>query len=449
VTDLSSYVNKTVEFKFNGAALRFDLSHALFSSFDIDQGTRLLLRTVARDPVLASARRILDEGCGVGVIGLCVAKAFPEAELVLRDRDSLAVAFAERNRLSNKLRGTTAWVDPEGLASRVARSAPRVEWGLLADGREGGVYDFVLSNLPAKAGAPVLASFFARLTGRGPVSAPALLSPAGRAGVVVVKPLAEATKAWIEAAGLAIVGQGRGSGHEAFVVERDRGAASEPVGVAPVASGPAPASAGLETYLRGESRFELVDLVYRAQGFWGLPEFDTPSFGSAVAAEVAARSFAAEKAAGSGFPPLENALFLEPGVGHAALWVARALRPRQVTAASRDALALAATGRNLLGLPERSRPGFAAVDALGAIDLPAASFELVAERLDIVPERDWIGEAWARAGVLARPGGVYLAYGPPTEMVRLEKRRPSKGIRWSLVCQKRKKGFVAAAWRRA
>ncbi len=103
MTDLAGYVNKSVGLRFNGVELRFDLSHALFSSFDIDVGTRLLLKVAARDPVLASARRILDEGCGIGVIGLCAAKAFPEAEVLLRDRDSLAVAFTERNRLANRL----------------------------------------------------------------------------------------------------------------------------------------------------------------------------------------------------------------------------------------------------------------------------------------------------------------------------------------------------------
>ena len=52
------------------------------------------------------------------------------------------------------------------------------------------------------------------------------------------------------------------------------------------------------------------------------------------------------------------------------------------------------------------------------------------------------------AGLL-RPGGLYLAYCPPTEMSRLEKRRPSEaGLRWSLLGQKRKKGFVASAWRK-
>jgi ornithine cyclodeaminase/alanine dehydrogenase-like protein (mu-crystallin family) len=68
--DTAPYVNKSVPFKFNGAELKLDLSHALFSSFDVDRGTKLLLKAAARDPVLARARRVLDEGCGVGVIGL-------------------------------------------------------------------------------------------------------------------------------------------------------------------------------------------------------------------------------------------------------------------------------------------------------------------------------------------------------------------------------------------
>jgi hypothetical protein len=440
VTDLTTYVNKTVDFKFNGAELRFDLSHALFSSFDIDVGTRLLLKTVARDLVLASSRRILDEGCGVGVIGLCVAKAFPEAEVLLRDRDSLAVAFAERNRLLNKLRGTTSWTDPSTGISRAAKPAPRVEWGLLADGREGGPYGFVLSNLPAKAGAPVLASFFARLAGRGPEGSrgPALLVPGGRAGIVIVKPLAEAALAWIADAGLALVGEARGSGHNAYIVERR---IEDPEPSAVPTEGAPTASLNLDSYVRVESRFKLADLSYRSRGFWGLPEFDTPGYGSAVAAEVLSRAFAEAKA--------PDALLIEPGVGHLAVWSARELGVKRLTAASRDELALEATRLNLASLPERSRPAFSSVDALSAADLPPSSFDLVAESPEVVPERDWLGPAWERAASLVKPGGVYLAFCAPTEMTRLEKRRPTGGeARWSLLCHRRKKGFVASAWRR-
>jgi predicted O-methyltransferase YrrM len=471
VNDLESYVNKTVDFKFNGAELRFDLSHALFSSFAIDAGTRLLLKAVARDPVLGTAKRILDEGCGVGVIGLCMAKAFPEAEVLLRDRDSLAVAFSERNRLFNKLRGTTAWTDPDTGTSRSTRPAPRVEWGLLADGREDSRsasdnscgYDFVLSNLPAKAGAPVLASFFARLSGisgrlsgiSGGLSGrigegrggPALLVPGGRAGVVIVKPLADAALVWIADAGLTVVGEARGSGHNVYIVERSHvDAGAEPMNPAEStipAEPSALASPNLEAYIRGESRFKLADFAYRAHGFWGLPEFDTPGFGSSVAAEVLSRVYAAGK------PTLScaDALVIEPGVGHLALWIGRELAPKRLTAASRDALALEATKLNLSALPARSRPVYAAVDALDTAALPLASFDLVAESPDIVPERDWIGSAWARAGSLVKSGGVYLVVCPPTEMTRLEKRKPTGALRWSLLSQRRKKGFIATAWR--
>ena len=432
--DSGSYVNKTVPFKFNGAELHFDLSHALFSSFDIDVGTRLLLKTAARDPVLASARRILDEGCGVGVIGLCAAKAFPDAEVILRDRDSLAIAFTERNRLANKLRGVSAWKDPETGAERLARPAPRVEQGLLGDGCEGsgdnrGSFDFVFSNLPAKAGAPVLAYFFDRLSGK---RGKPLLVPGGRAGIVIVNPLADAAVAWIAESGLDTVATARGGMHRVFVVERRSDAVgnAEPV-----------ASSLPDTYLRGELRFRLAEHSYRASGFWGLPEFDTPSYGSMAAAELASRV-----CAGASF---RDGLFIEPGVGHLALWASAALGLKQVTAVSRDALSLAAVDFNLACLPERSRPTLAAVDALAAVDLPPGSFDLVVESPDVVPERDWIGPSWKLAGQLLRGGGVYIVLCSPTEMTRMEKRRPSGGGgRWSLLGQKRKKGFVASAWKK-
>ena len=61
--EIEPLINKTVAFRYKGKELEFDLSHALFSSFDVDAGTRLLLKEVAQDPVLDAASLVLDAGC--------------------------------------------------------------------------------------------------------------------------------------------------------------------------------------------------------------------------------------------------------------------------------------------------------------------------------------------------------------------------------------------------
>jgi predicted RNA methylase len=460
--DTAPYVNKTVPFKFNGTELRLDLSHALFSSFDVDRGTKLLLKAVARDPVLARARRVLDEGCGVGVIGLSVAKAFPEAEVLLRDRDSLAVAFAERNRLGNRLKGRTYWKDPETGEERTAMSAPRAAWGVMSAGSRDGRFDFVLSNLPAKAGGPVLAAFFTSLTGSG--GGVPLLAEGGRAAVVIVEPLAASAEAWIGEAGLSILSRSRGADHVAFVLEAKSSLTADASAAAPDAS---PAAADgrdaavhpdaplsvidLKSYLRSEGRFRVADVAYRAKGFWGLPEFDTPSFAVAAAAELAARAC-------SGCL-VRDALIIDPGVGHFAIWAARVLGPDRVTAVSRDLLALAATHSNLADLPASSRPAYRAVDELGLELLDGSSFDLVADFSSGVPEMDGALAAWERAARLLKRGGVFIAARGLTEMARIERRRPTgsaegepSGTRapaWTALGRKRKKGLIAMAWRRA
>ncbi|MCX8014220.1 MAG: class I SAM-dependent methyltransferase, partial [Rectinema sp.] len=101
VCPLDPLVNKTVEFAYRGARLKFDLSHALFSSYDIDAGTRLLLKEIASEPAIVEAGRVLDAGCGTGVIGISLAASCPAMDIVMRDRDLRAVAFAARNARRN------------------------------------------------------------------------------------------------------------------------------------------------------------------------------------------------------------------------------------------------------------------------------------------------------------------------------------------------------------
>jgi 16S rRNA G1207 methylase RsmC len=421
MTDMAPLVNKTVPFRFRGADLKLDLSHALFSSFDVDAGTRLLLKAVGRDEVLLRARRVLDAGCGVGVIGLSVAAALPGALVEARDRDLLACAFTERNRERNKV---------PNLGVRP---------GLLATGAETGPFDYILTNIPAKGGGPVLEKFF--------MTAPDLLVPGGRLAVVIVKPLAESAKKWLAAAGFCIVAGERGANHLVFVAERGAPEAAPPTAARAVPATPSPmesprtdfepldfSALDLDVYVRRRGRFSLAGLQYETAGIWGLPEFDTVGYGNAAAAELGERVLAGSL--------VRDMLVVNPGLGHLAIWAARRLAPERLVAASRDYLSLAATAANLAAQP-RPRPLCEAMDALRLDELSEASFDCIAWSPDIVPEYDWIAPLWDAAARLLKRGGSLIVGCPPTELARIMKRRP-QGFR--NLGEKKKKSFAATAW---
>ena len=300
--------------------------------------------------------------------------------------------------------------------------------------------------------------------------------------MVIVHTLAEAAAQWIDKAGLRVVETGRGSMHRVFVVERaPSGASAVASSEAPAgapAEAPAGASAGagpdaaaaaraeasaevpagaraeasgerlpsgggpyldlggldLSAYVRRQGRFVLGEVSYQARGFWGLPEFDTVSYGSDAAASLGERVLAGSR-------PRE-VLIVNPGLGHLALWAARRLRPAAITGASRDLLSLAATASNLAAA---GGVAYRAADALRLDELPEASLDLILETPDLVPSFDWAALCWARAGRLVKAGGTYLAVCPPTEAGRLEKRRLPG---WRLLGERRKRGALATAWRR-
>ncbi|HOX18237.1 MAG TPA: methyltransferase, partial [Spirochaetales bacterium] len=99
--DTDSYVTRTVSLRAGGRELVFDLSHALFSSADIDVGSRLLLKAVAEGGWAKGARRGLDLGSGVGTLALALSAMESGLEFLCRDRDALARDFTRRNAERN------------------------------------------------------------------------------------------------------------------------------------------------------------------------------------------------------------------------------------------------------------------------------------------------------------------------------------------------------------
>lgn len=155
------YYKKRIDYLCRGEHFAFDIAHTLFSSYQVDEGTDLFLRTIA---IPQPPRAILDIGCGCGVIGITLARWYPEARVVLTDRDLLAVRYARHNAALNRAENI------EVVGSVGLEQVPEAP------------YDLIVSNIPAKIGDDAIEQEFIL----GPL---ALLQPGGEYWFVVVSGL--------------------------------------------------------------------------------------------------------------------------------------------------------------------------------------------------------------------------------------------------------------------
>ncbi|MCP4908699.1 MAG: class I SAM-dependent methyltransferase [bacterium] len=69
----------------------------VFSAKKLDAGSEMLLDALARFVGYKPPKRVLDLGCGTGVLGLAAAMLYPDAEFLLADADARAVECARAN----------------------------------------------------------------------------------------------------------------------------------------------------------------------------------------------------------------------------------------------------------------------------------------------------------------------------------------------------------------
>ena len=398
---MKEYLHKTVAFRFEGHTLRLALSQSLFSSHDVDSGSRLLLASVVRE--LAAhpdeqrrLRSILDLGCGTGVLGLALAKRFAAA-LTACDRDALALAVTSHNAAENGVACTT-----RGGVDTVA----------LDGSREPAVHQLVVANLPAKAGAPVLARLLA--------AAAEATAPGGRVAVVVVDPLAEEVR--------------RGLGAVAELIHEHHGKRHTVFHGRPHAPARTPATTVLTAYRRHHGEVAVAGLNYPLVTVYGLPDFDTPSHLVQLTATLLRRNALPPPAAA------RSVLAWNPGQGHLPVWLARAwagARPEapagglRITLASRDALQLLATRANLAANGVEG----AALTLRHEITLDTTATPPHDLAL-LFPDDDLNASArrtlMARLVPLVNPGGSVVLYGPaPAIAPLLARRRPFTPVRES------------------
>ena len=301
--DEDVYFHKTVTFRAWKHSLQFRTSPELFSSHDIDIGTKFLLRTIV-EAGYPHFQRILDIGCGYGPLGLTLKSLHPDSIVHLSDRDALAVEYSRQNADLNGLTGA------EIYGSLGYDDVTRTD------------FDLIVSNIPGKAGEAVIAYLLRE--------AQFYLTPGGVAAIVVVSPLEEiVAKILADTPGAEIVLRRARSGHAVF---HYRFTAEKSL--------PRPDLTAFErgVYHRKNVTMRLDTLEYKMQTAYGLPEFDSLHFGSEILVKALKDVRIKE---------INRAVVLNPGQGHmpVALW--KLLRPGIITLVDRDLLALRYSKLNL------------------------------------------------------------------------------------------------------
>ncbi len=125
----SELVVKEVRMLARGHAFAFRTASGVFSFGRVDAGSLLLAESAAVKPHDA----VLDLGCGWGLVGIVIRRAFPSAAVTLTDVNERALKLAAQNAKRNK-------------------AAVAILQGSLYEPVKGTQFDAILINPPMKAG---------------------------------------------------------------------------------------------------------------------------------------------------------------------------------------------------------------------------------------------------------------------------------------------------------
>jgi 16S rRNA (guanine1207-N2)-methyltransferase len=298
----NQYFKKVLSFKYQDKTVQFRVAQELFSSHDVDGGSRFLLRTLNQRP-LEAVKRVLDVGCGYGTLGLTLKVVDKQLTVHLVDRDGLAVDFAQQNGTLNHLEDV------------------QIYGSLGYDDVQDELFDLIVSNIPGKAGEAVITHLIQ--------DARPFLAKNGRVAVVVVTPLVPLVEKLLgEMPDTAVTLKKSSANHTVFHYQFT---AAQP-DTRPQHS----FATGL--YWRDKMSVSSRKLAFKMQTAFGLPEFDTLSYQTRLLFNVLNRLPA---------NPISQLLVINPGQGHTAVAAWHILRPQKISLVDRDLLALQTTATNL------------------------------------------------------------------------------------------------------
>ncbi|MBN2075329.1 MAG: methyltransferase [Dehalococcoidales bacterium] len=300
------YFKKELTFRYHRQEMRFRVSQDLFSSFQIDIGTQFLLRTLISEFGTDRFSKILDLGCGYGTIGLTLMKLNHDYIAHMVDRDALAVEYSRQNAELNRIQGA------------------EIYGSLGFDDVTETCFDLIISNIPGKAGEPVITDFLRE--------AVHYLRKGGLVAVVVINPLEETVKNLLEGmTNVEIQFHKNRSGHAVFFYQFTDNA-SEPL---------QPVTSGFERGIYRQDRREVSfqDLIYRINTAYNLSEAESPDRRSELLIEYINEIKN---------PSVNNILLFNPGQGHVAVAAWKKLNPGSISLVDRDLLSLRVTESNLI-----------------------------------------------------------------------------------------------------
>lgn len=88
-----------VSYLYKGYQLSFTCASGVFSAKRIDTATALLLKHA----ILVDGWDVLDIGCGNGIIGISIKKAYPNCHVTLSDINKRALYISRKNALLNEV----------------------------------------------------------------------------------------------------------------------------------------------------------------------------------------------------------------------------------------------------------------------------------------------------------------------------------------------------------
>lgn len=81
----------------------FDTEKGMFSYTKVDEGSRFLIETIEDKVLIKPKSKIIDFGCGYGVIGILLAILHKDSRILLIDKNTTCTLYSEKNILNNKL----------------------------------------------------------------------------------------------------------------------------------------------------------------------------------------------------------------------------------------------------------------------------------------------------------------------------------------------------------